>query len=494
MEIWWDDWYLPTDAQLPIHTEPYRVKLVAGGERGGKSFTAAAFALPRIPDSKLIWLVAKDYRQSRAEFEYLLDRLNALGLVARYSLPASEYQPTVLFTVTGCEIRSLTAADEKKLGMTAPDGVIACEAAQLSYSLYRRLRARTAEKRGWLLLEGTFENSMDWYADLWDAWRGGTDTGEKSYSLPSWTNIHIFPGGRRDPEMAALETLLGTEKFLERHGGIPALPATAVFPEYSPNRHVGHYPFDPRLPVELAIDPGYAGAYSVLAIQWDSVNVYVVDEVYCQRVPVRQVIRECRARPWWSFLNPLKGGVIDIAGKQHQGHESQIEVWAEPVSKGGGGLALRARYIPIEAGAERLRSFLRNPNDIDAAPRLYYNESTKNSQREYKLYRYPEDQSGRPQREKPIDRDNHSIKALTYWLVDRFGFAERARRSRIRQVTFGKGQGPGSPTDTAWRPSYPGTRGDWRERNRRDQAPHRDRPPLRRRRAGARTTVPFRAG
>ena len=76
--------------------------------------------------------------------------------------------------------------------------------------------------------------------------------------------------------------------------------------------------------VELAIDPGYAGAYAVLALQWEPGLVRVVDELYVTQQVAATVIRECRSRKWWDRVT---GGVIDIAGRQHHAMPSQVEIW-----------------------------------------------------------------------------------------------------------------------------------------------------------------------
>lgn len=454
MKLWWDRLvpygdiqgpYVPSEAQLAIHLDPWRIKLVAGGERSGKSLSATMHLLPHLPYTRLGWIVAADYNQARAEFLYLRDALTPLGAIAKVSIPVNKYQPCSMTLVTGAVIETVTGADENKIGMKAPDWIIAAEAAQLSHSMVLRLIGRLAEKRGWLLMEGTFESSQDWYADTWHAWQTPTKYGEKSYSLPTWSNTAIFPGGWDDPMIVTLRERFANEpgRFMERHGGVPSLPTNVVFPEFSFTRHVGHFPFNPRLPVEVAIDPGYAGAYALLAIQRpDTHKVYVVDEIYARKWQARQVIKEVKTRPWFTAVNPRKAGVIDIAGKQHQGMQSHVEAWAAPDNQGGAGWTLEYQYVPIAAGIERYRSFLSDPVTGDS--RIFYNASTTvESQREHKLYRYREDGQGRPQVEEPVDRDNHSLKAIAYYLVRRFGWAEGKRR-KTRKLVFTTGDNHGS--------------------------------------------------
>lgn len=432
MKIWWKRTdYRPTVGQWPIHKSPARFKLIAGGERAGKSRTAASYALPRIPDTTLLWIVAKDYNLARPEFQYLFDDLNPLGFIRKSSMPQGPHSPWVMTLVTGTEIRTITAADEVKLAARAPDGIIMAEAAQQSYEIYLRLRRRTAEKRGWLLLEGTFESSEDWYAELWEKWLNGGPTGEQSFSLPSWSNNWKFPGGRNDPELLQQLLVMGEEAFNERFGGVPTPPRNLVHPEFSFERNVGYVQFDREKPVELAIDPGYNGAYAVIALQWYGGVVHVIDEVYERRKDARSVIKICKSRPWWGSINRENGGVIDTAANQHQGMESHVEIWAKYA-----GISLASVYVPIEDGIERVRSFIRDPDTGN--PKLLYDaEKTPNAQAEYRKYKYPVDKEGKKQGEKPIDRDNHAVKALAYWLVARFGWA-KGKRNRQLNLRYGE--------------------------------------------------------
>ena len=54
--------------------------------------------------------------------------------------------------------------------------------------------------------------------------------------------------------------------------------------------------------------------------------------------------------------------------------------------------------------------------------------------REFGSYRYHEPREHHPISEQPIDADNQAIKALWYWLYDRFG-AVRSRGAR-RLIPF----------------------------------------------------------
>lgn len=446
MSIWWQYLYSPSlnvpfdpaPAQLPIMRSPYRQNLIAGGERAGKSMCSVAYLLPRLSYGKLFWIVGPDYELPRAEFSYLVSTLDRMSLIQRLSLPQAAFQTASVLTKTGITVQTRTAADVMTLASKAPDGILLVEAAQTSYEAYLRCLGRVAETKGWLLLSGTFEDSEDWYADLWESWLPGlpdpiSPYGRKSWSLASWENTRVFPLGLQDPIMLDLQSTMTPERFMERHAGRPAPPSRAVFPEFSLEKHVGEWPYDPRDPIEVCIDPGFAGAYCVNAVQWDGHDVFVVDQIYAKRTSNTAVIKEVLSRPWASKIDPSNAGVIDIAGRAHRdGNASEIEKWAMPRSKGGAGWSLRSGSVGLEDGINRYRDFLIDP--VTGVPRLHYNATTTiDGQREHRQYRYPKDQTdaGRSERRIPIDSYNHSIKAITYWLVARYGLSEFRLRQSI---------------------------------------------------------------
>lgn len=226
-------------------------------------------------------------------------------------------------------------------------------------------------------------------------------------------------GGRADAEIEALEATYPAAVFRERFGGVPCPPATLVFPEFEPARHVAAVDPASVQSIELAIDPGYAGAYAVLAVTEAAGVVRVVDEVYHRRMVAAEIIAECRRRWWWPRVS---GGVIDVAGRQHHASASQVEIWQALA-----GLRLRSRPVRIQDGIDRLRTFLRDPASGD--PRLTLAPACRALMQEFGSYRYHEARDDRPISELPMDRDNHAIKALAYWLYDRFGPVARPARA-----------------------------------------------------------------
>lgn len=417
--LWAQVGYRPTPAQLAAHNSEARIRLIAGGERAGKSHSAAMELFGRLLEGRLYWLVGPEYDLCRPEFEYILDACRRIDAVASVRQPGSSR--CELITRTDARIVTRSAREPERLAGEAPDGILGCEAAQLPPSVFLRLRGRIAERRGWLWLSGTFEGSRGWYADKFRAWQLAKRPNARAFSIPTWENRTLYPGGRDDPEIAELEALFPPGLFMERFGGVPCPPSTLVFREFDPPVHVQPQARASGSAVELAIDPGYAGAYAVLAIEQRGPDVAVIDEVYLRRQVAGDVIAVCRQRSWWPRV---RGGVIDVAGRQHHAAPSQIEIWASL-----GGIRLRSHTVPIRSGIDRLRTFLRDPASGKA--RLTVAPECQNLIEEFGLYRYHEASDRAPISEIPIDRDNHAIKALIYWLFDRFGAIERPPRQSI---------------------------------------------------------------
>jgi hypothetical protein len=325
-------------------------------------------------------------------------------------------------------VRTVSGSKPQKIARVAPDGIVGCEVATWTSELWWRVIARLGEKRGWLWASGSFESSTDWLSAVWKDWQFAEDS--RSYDIPSWTNSMVYPGGRQDPEIVALQDKLPEHLFSERIAGRPAPPQGTVYAEASRKQHVRDVEYDPALPVEVAIDPGTAGAYAVLAMQVVGNEIRVVDELYERGFTHDDAIREVRKRPWGAKLST---GVIDgWGGTQHHGHKSALEVWREH------GVKLRPRRVKPVDGIIRTKTFLRS--DGRHMHTLVVSPKAKGLLSEWGLgasvfpgtgpWLYKLDAEGNPLREMPEQRNNHASTALYFWLVDQFGYVHKSRKRK----------------------------------------------------------------
>jgi hypothetical protein len=426
--------FAPTNEQKTILESPYRYNLIAGGEQAGKSLIASKYLLGRFAETEergLYWLVAADYERTRAEFEYLLQDFSALGILKEAS---KRVDPGHLLLADGTRIETKSAKDPRTLAMRAPNGILACEASQLDMETYFRLRGRCAPKRGWMFLSGTFEGSLGWYPQMFTAWGSGADKEARSFSLPSYTNVYLYPGGAQDPEILRLKDVSSDDFFMERIEGIPSPPKGVVFPEFRPDIHVAEVEYEPGEPVYLWMDPGYAGAYAVEVVQIIGEQVRVIDEIYEQGLITDDIIDIAQSRAWWP---DVKFGVIDIAGTQHQAMAAPAEVWLAKT-----GLYLSSQKIKINEGTERLKGWLRIDPRTHAS-RIVFNPKCHGILSEFgaapnpfdgqtKAYRWKTDREGNIVGDVPEDKNNHGVKAVIYGLVDRWGYGYIEGRDRIR--------------------------------------------------------------
>ena len=425
------DWYHNSDAQFA---------LICGGEGAGKSLTSVALMMPCISKPGKYWLVGPDYLQPRAEFEYLHQAFSELGMVADASMPTNPASPWILETKPiphpdpgqrpgPVEIETKTAYNVARLASFEVAAWLMCEAAQQENGAWLKLLGRSMRQRGaggFGILSGTLEQGLPWYEDILKRWKGPNPMGARSFSLPSWSNEVLYPGGYNDPKMIALRTAPGMTEdyFLERYGAIPRRVKGAVLPEFDMGTHVKTLAPAEGVPVELAIDPG-KNAYAILFLQSIGLVTYVLDRIYTRGKIIHDLIPEVKANPLFALVDKSHAGVIDFAGHQELGQKSQVQLWKEMA-----GCSLRFRYIPEDMTIQtlRYRFGVANPSE---QPLVYFNSHLTNLKApdgtaldvlaEPELWRWPDKGPKQNERRRPVDANNHAMKALGYYLVDRYG-------------------------------------------------------------------------
>lgn len=437
--VWKSLNYTPNEAQSVITDWWFngddRFALICGGERAGKSLTSAAMMLPlMMVPLGVFWIVGPDYAQARVEFQYIHDAFTRGGLLqGEPSMPQSGSQPWTLTTKWNATLTTRTSSDIAKLSSFRVHGFLMVEAAQQLYEVWLKLSGRVAETRGFGILSGTLEQGLPWYADMLKRWKAANDEGGKSFSLSTWSNVDIFPGGRDDPEIKRLEATYPEDLFLERFGAEPRTLHGVVLPEFDFEKHVRELELVEDAPVELWIDPG-TNCYCVLFVQYIKPCIYVLDRIYEREAIDHDVIEQAKAHPLFSHV---KGGVIDIAGKhQNQGARSQVQLWQELA-----GVALTYRYIFENDSIEVLRKHLANGW-------LVFNSCMTNKRApdstaldvlaEPELWRWPNRSFRQNEAARPIDANNHAMKAIAYGAIEKTGFTllKKKEQGRVIRPSF----------------------------------------------------------
>ena len=226
-----------------------REKTVIGGWRAGKSnylafdflchiFQEQALNIPAENMGQtrrsLFWLVGPDYVQDNEEYRYLAEWGNALQITDFVST-ASEGPREIRFK-HNVALQTKSAAHYERLGSVAPVRIGVWEAGQIPDSVRIMLLGRAAEKRADIIYAGTLEDDEGhqqwaWYQELAKAWADDRNSEHASFSLPSWANLKVFPGGENDPEILRLKDNFDSHTFDRRIAAIPTGVQFAVYPQ-----------------------------------------------------------------------------------------------------------------------------------------------------------------------------------------------------------------------------------------------------------------------
>lgn len=469
----------------PVTGEDRRLKIVTGGEQAGKSLSAAMEMMTRLFWGKVFWIVGPDYAQCKNEFNYLEGWLTRLGLLA-----SSPNKPDKgswrMRLITGQEITTKSAQDVATIAGQPPDGILFVEAAQAPYEAFLRCYGRTAPRRGWLCVNGTFEKDTGaWMRQLWKAAKNPSDKvfGRiKSFSIPSWSNRTFYPLGLEDPEIVSLKDSLhaaagNDDHFNERFGGIPSAPQGLVHTEFDYTLHVREvrregllrdWEADPDkyqmfqedgsicLPIdtvdELWIDPGFSHAYAVLFVTVFQECAVVYDELYLTGKYSEQMADLAMKHPRFKQVGRM---VIDNSGKGHQGgNKAAALVWRDKTN-----IMPIGRLVQVPAGIERCRISL-TPNPETGLPQLFFDPKCSKTCWEFSEgYKYKRDRWGNliPD-ELPEDINNDAVKACVYGLTMNFGPARRSQQSKAKERKNRDKSGTGR-TIGGWELLYENTTG-----------------------------------
>lgn len=441
-----------------LENDKERFPFIIGGERGGKSFVTAALLLPHVillPDirperfydekGRLKYATGKyvpsvpdfvlfgpTYAEPRIEFQYLENWLRELDEIDRISKP--NVGPWRMITKSGVVITTWSTDDPTSIRGLDLEGAALCEAGNMDYDSVLRAQGRVSAKKGFIIYSGTMENAKRWYIKMALEGVRQNKWGIKTFSIPTWSNLHEFPGGRLDPEIIRLEKLYPEDVFLVRVAAIPTPPRNRVISEIK-EEHIKkvsmprHENGEIAAHIELAIDPGYLpSAYAVLWVaSWDTPEGkfwYIFDEIYEQRKMNTEIISMIKNHKFYKYLmaNDL---TIDVSAKRHSdGNEPAIAQYQKltklkfPYTK----------YWHEKALIERIRVTAKSnmiaihPNCVGLIAELGLGEEVFEDMHPW---RYSSDKSGIITSEKPEDSWNHSCKALGYLLLRHLGLVER---------------------------------------------------------------------
>lgn len=446
-------WYNHVDDLLESTANPTQSKalecserfvLICGGERAGKSVTASRLAMRKIAlpleeeyKPKTYWIVGPDYRQCRPEFLYIFNAFSKAGYVQTSSMPIDEASPWSMVLSWGDRIETRSSNDITKLASFTIHGALMVEAGQQEEAVWHKLRGRVSETRGWVILVGTLENGLPWFGDRLNRWKAPNPEHGRSFSFPTWSNTDIYPLGENDPEILSLKATMPEDYYAERYAAEPRKSSLLVIPEFDFGVHMRPIQVEKNAPVELFIDPG-KHTYAVGFCQTFGAFTHVFDAVYTKGQIAQEVIPQVMRHPLFPLVmkNAKTHGTIDFAGRQENANESQVTLWKRIA-----GVNLRSNYIRLEDSIRTLR-FRLKPNPVTGLPLVVFSSDMATGYIEHPEHGVVATQAisefplwrRRPGTNEPVDRNNDFIKALCYYLWDKFKDEVEQQKAKVRPL------------------------------------------------------------
>jgi len=370
------------------------------------------------------WLVGPEYGDCEKEFRIIYDTYKDLGVdkVSDKFTRNADNGNMHIRTRWGFDLQCRSARTPDGLVGEGLDFVILCEAGRLHrYIFTEYLRPALSDKLGWSLMAGVPEIAAESSLLYWGFNKGQDPTGSKgweSWRMPSWTNTHVFPGGRQDPEIIEAEEDLTEDEFERQYAGKFVDKVGRVMKEWDELVHVKDIKYNPDWPLYAACDYGYTNFWVWLWIQVDNFgNVYVIGEHYIKEMDTPRIADEV-IKP-----HPLCAKLKTFYPDPHNPDDTgMLEKKLGVSHTGGTGGELKTRNMMIR---ERLK-----PKPVDAPPEEQQSIITIDRSCTHLIwemsegYRWPtrkrEMIDSKNDSETPLDKDNHGPEALSRFIYGYF--------------------------------------------------------------------------
>lgn len=452
--------YKPHINQNKIHESAARHRVAACGRRFGKS---RAGGMELVPDAletfanadlmrqldlqHYYWIVGPNYDDAEKEWRVLYNTARKLGLP--FDKPGT-YNDTeggnMRMSLWGglYIVECKSAAHPDSLVGEGLSGVLMVEAAKMKPSVWTKyIRPALADKRGWSLFGSTPEGK-NWFYDLWRRGQDILDESWDSWRMPSWFNTIIFPGGQTDPEIIDMGKDMSQDKFEQEIGASFTESVGLVFKDFDEEIHVGHYPFDPTLPLYGACDYGWTNPTVWLLIQvnvWG--DVFVIGEHRWIHTDIEDIGKD---------LVEWRGGLSKRIRRFYPdpaspGDSAVLEKYLHAKSDPNTGGELKWR---LELIRQRLKLGPDHAPEEIKKPKLFIDRSCTvpgpdgmSGIDEMLAYKWPEtkEESLRAEPEKPVSKNDHFPEALGRFFRGYFGApAEESTHVRVRRGNMSRGR------------------------------------------------------
>lgn len=413
--------------QWEAHTTNARFRIPCCGRRWGKSMWAGHELTYKmfVPDS-INWIVGPNYSLGEKEFKVVHKDFQNLGLFQhcniRYNVPQGQMR--IYFKPLNSLLEVKSAEKQDGLVGERLNHVCMSEAAKhrmSTWSMY--IRPALADTKGTADFPSTPEG-FNWYEGMYQLGQSKDDPDYISWSLPSWTNPIVFPGGRDDPEIKEMESTMTRAYFEQEVGAQFTSFEGKMYPDFEDGVHVRELTYRPDWPNYLALDFGFVDPFVCLDIQIDPTTqrTYVWREYqvsgkstsdHAYQIANRKnpdgykitaVYGDPRGADQWATLRGIWGGI----GEQHAvGNELGIEAIGQ---------------------ALKIRS--------DGEPGLFIDPSCTDLRRQMRNLRRKEVKEGHNEKPGQHDYDDHGPDALRYFFNEYFILGSYLGISDINDISY----------------------------------------------------------
>jgi len=416
--------YEPHPGQELIHFTPARFKVVSNGRRWGKTLFGAREAEPNTftPSAitgkpQLGWVVGPQYSDADKEFGLIYDSLRKAGVeqdsIKFLRNPGSGNMH--IKTDWGFELLGKSAGHPESLVGDGLDFVLMVEAGRHRRRTWGQyIRPTLSDKRGWAVFTGVPEGASEHSLLYALHQRGLTPSAQKrgwrSWTMPSWTNTIVFPGGRQDPEILDAEDDLTEDEFDRQYGAKFSEKTGVVMQEWNDEDHLGDFSYTSSWPLYMAVDYGFTNPFVVLWIQvgpWGEIRV--IKEQRYQRLDTEEVAADIMATVP-GFVRACERLFPDPAEPDDT---RTLERKLRIPAYGNTGGEIKTRLALIRR-ALKVRNLDLPVGHAERAPTLMIDRSCKSLAWEMREgYKWPEHRSEvKSDSENPMDKDNHGVEAL----------------------------------------------------------------------------------
>ncbi len=212
----------------------------------------------------------------------------------------------------------------------------------------------------------------------------------------------------------------------------------AVYEDFSQAKHVIE-PFD--IPNEWrrfrAIDFGYTNPF---VCQWWAMDhdgrLYLYREIYMSRRTVADHAEQIKEL---TGSERIEATIADSAGAEERATLASLGVHTYPTKKGKDSVASGIGFVQgrlRDAGDDKPRLYIFEGALVETDPYMEERKRPTSTTQEFPSYSYPDGVDGKPDKETPIDVDNHGLDALRY-MVTYFENEPTARMVTVPNI-FGR--------------------------------------------------------